>query len=57
MRWPRLPVVRKADLVQDATIGYLEELSRMGGMLDSRYGDNKDGKVKPIDGEEAFARL
>jgi hypothetical protein len=26
-------------------------------MLDSRYDDIKSGRVKPIDGEEAFARL
>jgi len=26
-------------------------------MLDSRYDDIKNGKVKPIDGDEAFARL
>jgi hypothetical protein len=26
-------------------------------MLDSRYDDLKSGRVKPIDGEEAFARL
>jgi hypothetical protein len=26
-------------------------------MLDSRYDDLKSGRVKPIDGSEAFARL
>jgi hypothetical protein len=26
-------------------------------MLDGRYDDIKSGRVKPIDGEEAFARL
>jgi hypothetical protein len=26
-------------------------------MLDSRYNDIKSGRLKPIDGEEAFARL
>jgi hypothetical protein len=26
-------------------------------MLDSRYNELKSGRVKPIDGEEAFARL
>jgi len=26
-------------------------------MLDSRYDDIKSGRVRPIDGEEAFARL
>ena len=26
-------------------------------MLDSRYDDLKSGRVKPVDGEESFARL
>ncbi len=45
------------ELVQDAMPGYLDELERTRGMLDSRYDDLKSGKVKPIDGEEAFQRL
>ena len=36
---------------------YLDELAAVRGMLDSRYDDLKSGRVKPIDGEEAFARL
>ena len=47
----------KDELVQDAMPGYLDELERTRGMLDSRYEDLKSGKVKPIDGEEAFQRL
>lgn len=47
----------KDDLVQDATASYLEELTQLRGMLDSRYDDIKSGKVEAIDGEEAFARL
>ena len=27
------------------------------GLLDSRYDDLKSGRIKPIDGEEAFARM
>ncbi len=46
---------QKTDLVQDATASYLEELAQLRGMLDGRYDDIKSGKVKPIDGEEAFA--
>jgi predicted DNA-binding protein len=47
----------KDELVQDAMAGYLDELAQVRKMLDSRYDDIKSGKVKPIDGEEAFARL
>ena len=47
----------KDELVQDAMPGYLDELERTRGMLDSRYDDLKSGKVKLIDGEEAFQRL
>jgi len=47
----------KDELVQDAMPGYLDELEQTRGMLDSRYDDLKSGKVKPIDGEEAFQRL
>jgi predicted transcriptional regulator len=47
----------KDELVQDAMPGYLDELERTRGMLDSRYDDLKSGRVKPIDGEEAFQRL
>jgi len=36
---------------------YLDELAQVRGMLDSRYDDIKSGKVKAINGEEAFARL
>lgn len=49
---------RPADeFVQDAVAGYCDELARVREMLDSRYDDIKSGRVKPIDGEEAFARL
>lgn len=45
------------ELLQDALAGYLDELARTRDMLNSRYDDLKSGKVKLIDGEEAFARL
>jgi predicted DNA-binding protein len=45
------------DFVEDATAAYVEELLRTRDMLSSRYDDLKSGRVKPIDGEEAFARL
>jgi predicted DNA-binding protein len=47
----------KDEFVQDAMPGYLDELERTREMIDSRYDDIKSGRVKPIDGEEAFARL
>jgi predicted DNA-binding protein len=45
------------DLVEDAMAGYLQELAQVRETLDSRYDDLKDGSVKAVDGEEAFARL
>jgi hypothetical protein len=45
------------ELIQDALAGYVPELAQTREMLDSRYDDLKSGRVKPIDGEEAFARL
>jgi predicted transcriptional regulator len=45
------------DLIEDAMAGYLQELAQVRGMLDGRYDDLKSGRVKPVDGEEAFARL
>jgi hypothetical protein len=46
-----------ADLIQDAVVGYVDELAETRRMLDSRYDDIQNGTVKLIDGEEAFARL
>jgi predicted DNA-binding protein len=45
------------ELVEDAMAAYLREVSDVRSMLDSRYDDIKSGKVQPVDGEEAFARL
>jgi predicted transcriptional regulator len=45
------------DLIEDAMAGYLQELSQARAMLDGRYDDLKSGRVKPLDGEEAFAKL
>jgi predicted DNA-binding protein len=46
-----------ADLVEDAMAGYLQELSEARETLDGRYDDLKSGRVKPIDGEDALAKL
>jgi predicted transcriptional regulator len=45
------------ELLQDALAGYLDELAQTRDMLNSRYDDLKSGRVEPIDGDEAFARL
>ena len=45
------------DIVEDALAGYLEEVAAVRRTLDSRYDDLESGRVKPIDGEEAFRTL
>jgi uncharacterized protein YutE (UPF0331/DUF86 family) len=37
--------------------GYLAELAGLRDTLDSRYDEINTGRVKPIDGEEAFRHL
>ena len=46
-----------SQIVEDALAGYLEEVATVRKTLDSRYDDLESGRVKPIDGEEAFTRL
>ena len=46
-----------ADLIEDAMAGYLAEVAETRNMLAIRYDDIKSGRVKPIDGKQAFARL
>lgn len=45
------------DIVEDALAGYLDHVASLRETLDSRYDDLKSGRVKPIDGEEAFKQL
>ena len=45
------------ELVEDAVIGYFDELAHMRDMLDRRFDDLQSGRVAPIDGEEAYRRL
>ena len=45
------------ELVEDAVIGYFDELANTREMLDRRYDDLESGRVEPIDGEEAYRRL
>ena len=44
-------------LVEDAVVGYFDELAHAREMLDRRFDDLESGRVKPIDGEEAYRRL
>ncbi len=46
-----------AQFVREVMTSYLEELNEVREMLNTRYDDIQSGRVKPIDGEEAFARL
>ena len=48
---------RAEDLVHDAMIGYLQDLTQVRSTLDQRYDDIKSGKAVSIDGEEVFTRL
>ena len=45
------------DIIEDALAGYLEEVASVRKTLDGRYDDLKSGRVKPMDGEEAFNTL
>jgi hypothetical protein len=45
------------EIVEDALAGYLAEVTAIGKTLDQRYDSLKSGRVKPIDGDEAFRRL
>jgi predicted transcriptional regulator len=45
------------ELVEDAMVGYLQELAHTRQMLDGRYDDIKSGRVKPMDGEAFFESL
>ena len=45
------------DLVEDAMAGYFDEVLQIRETLNSRHDELKNSKVKPIDGEDAFARL
>jgi predicted transcriptional regulator len=45
------------ELLEDAFLGYFDELTATRQVLDSRYDDLKSGRVTPVPGEEVFARL
>jgi hypothetical protein len=45
------------ELLEDAVIGYFDELAHTREMLDARFDDLESGRVKPIDGEAFFESL
>ena len=45
------------ELLEDAVVGYFDELAHTREMLDRRFDDLESGSVKLIDGEEAYRRL
>jgi predicted transcriptional regulator len=48
---------RSDELVQDAVIGFFDELAFTRDLLERRYRDLESGRVQPIDGEDAYRRL
>lgn len=45
------------ELVEDAVVGYFDELAHARETLDRRFDDLECGRVTPIDGEEAYRLL
>ena len=45
------------DMVEDALVGYLDEVAQLREGLDSRFDDLKSGRVKPIPGHVALAQI
>jgi hypothetical protein len=45
------------ELIEDAVAGYFEELSETREMLNSHYDDLKNGRVKPVSGDEVIAHF
>ena len=48
---------RSDELVEDVVSEFFQELSFTRETLDRRYDELESGRVKPIPGEEVFARL
>jgi hypothetical protein len=45
------------ELEEDAVVGLFDELAYTRQTLDRRYDDLESARVKPVSGEEVFARL
>lgn len=48
---------RSDELVQDAVMGFFDDLADTREMLERRYRGLESGRAQPIDGEEAYRRL
>jgi predicted DNA-binding protein len=46
-----------SDLIEDAMAGYLQEVTQINEMLDGRYDELKNRRVRPVDGDVAFSEL
>ena len=54
---PEVMEMDVVDIVEDAVMGLFDELAYTRQTLDRRYDDLESGRVKPIPGDEVFARL
>ena len=45
------------ELIEDALVGYFDEVTHMREILARRFDELESGRVKPIDGEEAYRLL
>jgi predicted transcriptional regulator len=48
---------RSAELVEKVVAEFFEDFAFTRGTLDRRYDDLESGRVKPVPGDEVFARL
>ena len=56
-QWAAETVRGPDELVADAMSGYFQELGRTRELIDSRYEELRDGKVAPIESDEALRLL
>ncbi len=48
---------RPDELIEDAVVGYFEELAEARRTLNSRYDDLKSGRIKQVTGDEVIAHF
>jgi predicted transcriptional regulator len=48
---------RSDELVENVVTDFFEDFAFTRATLDRRYGDPESGRVKPIPGDEVFARI
>jgi hypothetical protein len=56
-QWTRETGRPASELLEDAVAAYLDECQQVRQMLDRRFGELAEQRVRPIDGDEALARL